>query len=533
MKKIYLTALALGACTLMQAQDTYLNERLTNTTGELYGTSRYVGMGGSMGALGADMSCMSFNPAGIGLYRRSDLSLTAGAIWNNERPADVRNSRGTFDQIGFVYAFRTENENLPFFNVGFNYQKKLNFFGSFLADNNNLKGLSQMDQLAELASDGFGTSYNLAGAAQDYEFLTPVKDAQGNVQRYYNKFGGQLNRYTHQQWGSLGTFDINLSANINDRVYLGVTCGFENMSYNAETDYYEESAYINDNNELKLGDYSLYNNYKIEGWGFNLKFGAIVRPFEDRPFRVGIAMETPTWYQLTSSTLNQLTDQVDHVSYQYNANSLDESYLEYALHSPIKGRFSMGSTVGNYLAWNIDYELANYGKTNMGYPKSYNYDGSARLFNNEPDKAMNQQTRDALRFQHTIRAGVEVKPSTEWAFRLGYNYSTSPYKADYNKFDQYSLDSYAMDYLTSTCYMKTKAANTLTLGMGYKHKSFYLDIAYKVRAQKADFYAFDSSFTDAGTQFTTDNPDLASVKLDPVEVNLGRQQLTCTMGFKF
>jgi len=532
MKKIFLTTLALGAATLMQAQDTYLNERLTNTTSDIYGTSRYVGMGGSMGALGADISCMSFNPAGIGLYRRSDISLTAGAIWNSERPADVRNSRGTFDQMGFVYSFRTENENVPFFNLGVNYQKKLNFSHSFIADNDNIKGLSQMDQLAELASDGYGTDYNLAGAAQAYDFLTPVKDDQGNVQRYYNKFGGNLNRYTHEQWGGLSTFDINLSTNINDRVYVGVTAGFESMKYNAETNYYEESAYIDENQVTKLGDYNLYNNYKIDGWGFNLKFGAIVRPFEDQPLRVGVAMETPTWYQFTSSTLNQLTDMVDKVSYSSNTNSLDESYLEYALHSPIKGRFSIGSTVSNFLAWNIDYELANYGKTGMGYPKTYNYDGTARLFNNKPDQAMNEQTRNTLGFQHTIRAGIEYKPSSEWAFRLGYNFSTSPYK-DNVKFDQYNLDSYAMDYITSTSYMKTRAANTLTLGVGYKHKSFFCDIAYKVRAQKADFYAFDCSFTDKGTQFVTDNPDKEGVKIDAVEANLGRQQLTCTMGFKF
>jgi len=35
---------------------------------ELNGTARFVGMGGAMGALGADISTIGTNPAGIGLF---------------------------------------------------------------------------------------------------------------------------------------------------------------------------------------------------------------------------------------------------------------------------------------------------------------------------------------------------------------------------------------------------------------------------------------------------------------------------------
>ncbi|MEI6748171.1 MAG: hypothetical protein WCM93_03325, partial [Bacteroidota bacterium] len=40
------------------------------------GTARYSGLGGAFGALGADFSTLSVNPAGIGLYRSSDFSIT-------------------------------------------------------------------------------------------------------------------------------------------------------------------------------------------------------------------------------------------------------------------------------------------------------------------------------------------------------------------------------------------------------------------------------------------------------------------------
>lgn len=528
MKRILFAGMLMAGLTA-QAQETFLNERMANSGNDVYGTSRYVGMGGAMGALGADLSCMSYNPAGIALYRRSDIGFTTGAIWNADKVDRVKNARGTLDQFGIVYAARTGNPKMPFFNMGFNYQKKKNFGGAFIADNNNLKGLSQMDQLAELVNAGYDTDYNLAGAAKDYQFLSETA-IPGSGKYYFNKYNGELNRYTHSQWGGLSSFDLNMSANVNDRVYLGITAGFESMKYRAETDYYEESS-VDDGGTLKYGDYSLYNDYQIDGWGFNLKLGMIVRPFEERPFRVGLAFETPSWYQLNSSTMYQLTDCVDNVTYpnyQDHKRESDESYLEYAMHTPVKGRLSMGSSVGNYLLWDVDYEFANYGKMSMGYPRNYN----AQLFDTDPDYAMKDHAAANLHFQHSVRAGIEAKASPNLTFRLGYNFISSPYNKEVS-LDQWSIDSNAMNYQTSTSYMRMGNTNIITLGMGYKYKKFYADLAYKLRGQKADFYAFDCNFTNADSDFSADNPGLSGVKIEPVEANMTRHQLTATLGFKF
>jgi len=145
-------------------------------------------------------------------------------------------------------------------------------------------------------------------------------------------------------------------------------------------------------------------------------------------------------------------------------------------------------------------------------------------------------TRNTLRGTHTLRIGLEANATKNLAFRLGYNLSTSAYKKDIS-FDQYNINSAAMDYATSTSYMRLGATNILTLGMGYRWKSFYIDLAYKLRNQFADFYAFDTSFTNTNQeyvpQFVLDNPLLADVTIDPVEVNLTRHAITCTLGFKF
>ena len=67
-----------GLCLLlpmgMRAQDIYTLENFSKE--DLNGTARYVGMGGAMSALGGDLSVMSSNPAGIALYRSSDVAAT-------------------------------------------------------------------------------------------------------------------------------------------------------------------------------------------------------------------------------------------------------------------------------------------------------------------------------------------------------------------------------------------------------------------------------------------------------------------------
>ena len=530
MRRIDMAALMLLAAAGMQAQNTFINEQLANNSQDVIGTARYVGMGGAMGALGADLGVMGWNPAGIGLYRKSDVGLTFGGQWNNARISTENRGTGTFDQMGFVYSVRLANETCPFFNVGFNYQKKANYNYNFYADNARLNGLSQMDQVAELASNRFDTNYNLAGMAVDNSYLTPIYGDEANPDKataYYNKFGGESSLYTRHSAGSLQGYDVNFSANLKDRAYVGLNLGFDNVDYRSWSEYTEFNSYNNADGENVKGDYALYNDQKITGYGINVKLGFIVRPFEENSFRIGFAVETPTWYRMKNSTLYDLTDLIDK-----KRTDQKESYLEYTMRTPWKVRASMGSTVGNSFAWDVDYEFANYGSMHMGYPKYDEWDDYHTSFANTTDKAMNEHSKNTLKGVHTVRAGLEYRPVKAFAMRLGYNYITSAYK-DNVRFDQYGINSAAMDYATGTSYMRWGDTNILTVGLGYRIKGFYVDLAYKVRNQSADFYAFDTGFAQGDTDFTQAHPDLRGVTIDPVDVNMTRQSITCTLGYKF
>lgn len=520
MKKILSLGLIFMAGNLA-AQNSYTNAEISSTS-DLIGTARYVSMGGALGALGADISAIGSNPAAIGLYRKNDVALTAGVLWPKDKTYNLGDNltHGTFDQLGFVTAFKVGGENIQFVNFAFNYQKKFNFNNAYFADCANTYGLSQADQLASI-SNNYYTEKNLQGTAWNAYCFD--EDEIG----YYNAYGAQANEYANYTTGSSQAYDMNISFNSKDRYYFGFTLGCENVRYSRWSTYTE---FRDGNDDYPIMDYTLYNDQRIDGFGINLKAGTIIRPIEESSFRVGLAVETPTWYSLKSSCLHSIDSRFDedgyYCDYYTNHPGYDDSYLEYRLRTPWRARFSMGSTVDKYLAWGAEYEYANYGKNNMYYTEDDNFGGSRRVHDNE----MNALTKDFFTGQHTLKLGVEAKPADAWAFRLGYNFISSPYKD--GAFLDSHIDSYAMDYMTSTSFMNLGATNILALGIGWKAKHFYADLTYKVRNQKGDFYAFDDSFSSEPT-FVYDNPGVAYQKLDPTEVNLTRHQVSLTLGVRF
>ena len=77
MKSIYKLSLlaCLGGLSLTTQAQTSYNAGLLMEN-QLNGTARFMGMGGAMSALGADLSTLATNPAGIGLYRSNDVAFS-------------------------------------------------------------------------------------------------------------------------------------------------------------------------------------------------------------------------------------------------------------------------------------------------------------------------------------------------------------------------------------------------------------------------------------------------------------------------
>src|ERR1035437_2627599 len=73
------------------------------------GTARSISMGGAFGALGGDFSCLSMNPAGIGLYLRNEFTFTPSIM-------DMRSSSTylgqTMDASKYNFNIRSEERRV-------------------------------------------------------------------------------------------------------------------------------------------------------------------------------------------------------------------------------------------------------------------------------------------------------------------------------------------------------------------------------------------------------------------------------------
>ncbi len=521
-----LLSLSLGSW----AQDTYSNYSMTSTA-DVIGSARYVGMGGAMGALGADISAISNNPASLGLFRRNDASFTLGVGVQDDTPAEgAPRTRMSFDQLGLVFASSATEDTR--FVWGVNLQKKANFGHSFTAGSSSLHGFSQAAQLAAIYGMYPGMSEGALPARAFAALLYDLPDGVGVTSSAYDFY-----RNTR---GYLYGLDINLTIAHQDRVYVGATMGLDFMRYRSTMRYME----TRDGTDGSVQDYDLESNHRVSGEGLNIKLGAIFRPIEDSPFRFGITVETPTWYTFTQErSYHSFASKWDYLGYDEQAqvyvydylpdgqyaiyDSPDGNELDFNVFSPWKLRAQIGSTIGRSFAWDVEYEYAFTDYTKMGYPTDYDSDGPS--INMDKDVAMSRLTHATMQGVHNVRAGFEYKPVPEFAVRAGYNYWSKPMKSS-ARLDQ-SIDSYAMEYTVSTDYMNLGATNMLTIGMGYRHNGFYADVAYKYRAQHADFYPFDDQFQAYGVseaQF-----GVTADALEPQRLNLDRHNVVLTLGYKF
>lgn len=499
-KLITMIAGAVAVCAA-QAQDTYDAANFANT--DLNGTARYVGMGGALGALGGDLSTMGANPAGIALFRHHEVAGTASMLFTGESgQLGHDKTRGSLDQLGIVFAFDTENPShtgVQYVNFGVNYHKTRNHLGNFNTNVQNLNGtFSQTYQIANLANQAYDNDswgmmadlsaplYNEAGELSKDGIITDWYDDNGNFAGY-DGVPAQSALYQRHQWGSTTQTDFNLSMNVSNQFFFGATVGIYDVKYSRDAWYQEVGT---DGNA-----YDFTNWYDTDGYGFDVKLGAIIRPIPSSPFRIGLTIHTPTWYRLEDQNGSTL-----YYNDQFVAQDATDPY-EYEYRTPWKFGVSLGTTVGNYFAIGAEYEYSDLGTAH--------YNVSDDMNNNDYFRYINSQTKQMLKSQHTFKVGMEVKPADHFAIRAGYNYVSSP-------FDRSAYRTIAYDSpFTETDFCNWKGINRFTFGIGFGFKGGYFDLAYQYQSQKGDFYAFDD------------------VDLLPTQVENNRSQLLGTLGFRF
>lgn len=529
MKKIVIAAMALGMILPAAAQDTYESGRLLDQ--DLNGTARYVGMGGAMEALGADISTISTNPAGLGLIRHSQVSASFGFVSQKDvqKFDNLGKTNMSFDQAGFVYNVDFED---PYLNFAFNYHKSRNFDQILnVADhqlrNASLNGLTYSKYMngkyrLEHDKNGFWGSASDGYRAYTYNQFDDLNvnglymggvDDQGTYMVYNDADMYNFDR-AHRGW--INNFDFSISGSQSDRLYWGVTVGLKDVNYKGYSEYAERLNRLDEDGSVVDAGVVVYGDDRhIKGTGFDVTAGIIVRPIENSPFRVGLSVATPTFYDLTSENYTELCNRTVYADDPQNGDmfSVAEKY-DFKYYTPWKFGVSLGHTIGQTLALGLSYQYTDYGATRNRVKDGYDAYGDEESYTDEP---MKRNAEQVFKGVSTLKAGIEIKPVPVLAIRLGYNYVSAAY--DENGYRDMSINSLGAMYASTADYVNWKDTNRFTCGLGFWAGRMNIDLAYQYSVTNGVFHPFQAY-------------DKSNV-ISTADVSNKRHQLLMTLGYTF
>lgn len=453
------------------------------------GTARYMGTGGAFGALGADFTVASINPAGLGLYKSSELTITPSVFWqktessyNGSFGSDSR-SNFHLGNIGMVYTSKalSPRERSGFkrvqFSVGLNrlndfnnriYMQGTNPDNSFLDTYlNEVQGPPQIpfESLEEDPAYGFdlGLAWwtfllDIYGDTNNYGYYTPVP------------YGGVLQEKTIETKGSMNEWVFSVSTNYNDRFYIGMTFALPYIRY-TQTSTYRETDVADTIFDFKQFNRTEY--LETRGNGFTFKLGMIYRVTDW--LRLGAAFHSPTWYHRMQdyywATMESFFDNGDN----YYEASPDGNF-DYRMETPLRAIGSAAIIFGQQGLISLDYEYRDYG---AGKLKDYN-----NRFNDQM-RVQNDIIRDSYRGAHNFRVGTEWRYQV-FSFRGGFGYEGSPYESGINDGETF----------------------TYSAGIGFRTKVFFADLAYVHSRTKQDYFLYltDEVYTNpVNNTFKTNN----------------------------
>ena len=457
----------------LKAQDinNYVSDIFNYSQLGLNGTASYVGRAGAIGALGADFNAASYNPAGLGFFYSSQISITPlidySPTHSRYMGVEADDSRTTFNIGSFeaLFAIPTGKEDESFkamqFGIGFNRLASFN-------NRTYVEGVSTPFSMLDVWCDQANTnniSNYLFESLWELYLLDTVPGTQGST--YYNCFKGhdlqQTQAYHHVTTGGINEMTISFSGNYSDKLYLGMTVGIPFLSYYSSSVYRETAE---SDPQKEHFDYS--QNYEVNGTGINLKIGAIYRPVE--MLRIGFALHTPTLYDIKDIYSESL-----YGSYMNKTFLSDEYASAYSFRTPMRMIASVAATFGHQgsaVAGSVDfdYEFANYNGMKFVASGDEYADIEYERWRNDRKFEISNTYKPG----HTLRLGGSLNVR-HLVLRAGAAYNTNPYKEQEN-----------------TTY-ETKNAESLSIacGIGYRNTHFFIDFAYGHTVMK-DLDHFDT-----------------------------------------
>lgn len=466
---------------------------------DLYGTARAMSMGGAFGALGGDQTGVSINPAGIAVYRSSEVVGTMNLSQERSAVGNLNSNKTRFDMdnLGFVGYFPLRNDVMPILNFGFSYNKLKSFNKNISA-----KGTPNNTMLDYMADRSAGISPELLYMGDDLpdpfldqpwltvlgynSWLIDNVDDEGSQYLPVNTGNEQArNEIILKERGYIDNYDFTVGTTFNHVLNVGLSLTIKDISYSVESDYLED---------FDNGGYTLTNWVTSSGAGVSAKIGAIYRPVN--AFRFGLAYHTPTWYAFSETYEAQIDDDmgayVTDPDYEPAVTSSKLFSNDYDLKTPGKWVASMAGVFGSKFIASVDYEQVDYSKMKLAVP------GSSQ---DDPDwyDADNEYISMDYKTASTVRVGMEYRITPQFSGRLGYAWMQNPYEALLTeKGDAFIRNS-------NTIYRMEGDTNYFTGGLGYRfNRNFFLDLAVVYKTQTDDLYPFPNLWTENREELVID-----------------------------
>ena len=461
------------------------------------GTARTIAIGGSIGALGADFSVISTNPAGLGTYRASEFTMTPSLFISNVDASLRGGSEGTttekktnfnFNNIGIVFGKTINRESSNWltsnFSIGIN---RLSNFNENVSYSGATQG-SYLDAFQESATGLLPEELNDFdnGLAWDVGAIYDIEDDGFYETDVELTPDARIQKMQSiEKSGSINEVVLGIGGFRKDKLLVGMTLGFPIASYTERSTYVEADDATDEVPAFNGLTYT--QDLTTTGFGLNLKVGAIYRI--SQMIRVGAAVHTPTRLRLTDDYQTTiLYDYEDPVNGGVFEASSPESTFDYDIKTPWRFIASGALLIKRSGFISAEVEYVNYGGASFHEPRTL--DGSAvnTGFFNE----LNRDVENAFQSVLLIRAGGEYALK-KLRVRGGINIAGSPYAGE------------------------SDSKTTYSAGVGFREKKFFVDATYQ-------FSSVDDTFSPYST---------ANAIQQEVGQTATQNGMFLTLGFRF
>ena len=405
------------------------NDALILSEPGLYPSARALSMGNSYSALSNDFSGVLFNPAGIGLIKRIELSggMNFNSFTNNttffNTATNTSKNSVSLNQFGIAYPVPTMQGSWVFA-IGYNrvkdFNRTLEFNGFNNADNSMIQDLTgEYNEQVPITND-LGLAYEIRDSNTD-QYIRDTTLIDGLLNQ-----SGRIRKK-----GSIDKWSFASSIEIAKGFFIGGTFNILSGTFESDKDYWEDDTrnIYGTGIELVPGDpttrdfQSFYLNdiidWNLSGWDAHV---GILYNWNNR-LRFGASVKFPSYFTVKETYYVDATSDFGSGS-GYGLEPIVDK-IEYGIRTPFEyslgasGTFSMVTLSGDVKI--IDY-------TQMEFYKGF--DSQYRI-------ERKREIEDLFTTVVNFHAGAEVKfPKLPVSARIGMMYLPSQFAGDPSEFDK-------------------------------------------------------------------------------------------------